>query len=296
MSEILNLGIIACFCAFLCVTLATLVFIDFISYVSARYKEKYLQEATAELDDVLLQVPAGRILDVSMAGSAFIGFMAITIIGAGTKWTWGQGIVVGIILGALAFPIPRMILKMLKKQRMKKFNNQLEDAMASISSSLKAGFSINQALETIVEENIYPISVEFRLLMQEMRLGVSLEDALEKMLGRLESPDFELVATAIITARQTGGELTVVLDRLAAVIRERLRISNKLSAMTAQGKMQAGIIGAMPIALMFAMTWITPRVMDEFFGSMAGILLTVFAFVMVFFGFIVIKKILTIDI
>ncbi|MBN2641985.1 MAG: type II secretion system F family protein [Victivallales bacterium] len=296
MSEILNLGMIACFCAFLCVTLATLVFIDFISYVSARYKEKYLQEATAELDDVLLQVPAGRILDVSMAGSAFVGFMAITIIGAGTKWTWGQGIMVGIILATLAFPVPRMILKMLKKQRMKKFNNQLEDAMASISSSLKAGFSINQALETIVEENIYPISVEFRLLVQEMRLGVSLEDALEKMLARLESPDFELVATAIITARQTGGELTVVLDRLAGVIRERLRISNKLSAMTAQGKMQAGVIGAMPIALMFAMTWITPRVMDEFFGSMAGILLTVFAFVMVFFGFIVIKKILTIDI
>jgi tight adherence protein B len=264
--------------------------------VSARYKEKYLQEATAELDDVLLQVPAGRILDVSMAGSAFVGFMAITIVGAGTKWTWGQGIMVGIILATLAFPVPRMILKMLKKQRMKKFNNQLEDAMASISSSLKAGFSINQALETIVEENIYPISVEFRLLVQEMRLGVSLEDALEKMLARLESPDFELVATAIITARQTGGELTVVLDRLAGVIRERLRISNKLSAMTAQGKMQAGVIGAMPIALMFAMTWITPRVMDEFFGSMAGILLTVFAFVMVFFGFIVIKKILTIDI
>ena len=79
-----------------------------------------------------------------------------------------------------------------------------------MSSSLKAGFSINQAMDAVAHENRSPISFEFTLLMQELRLGVPLEDALEKMNKRLHSSDFELVSVAIITARQTGGELTAI--------------------------------------------------------------------------------------
>lgn len=107
-----------------------------------------------------------------------------------------------------------------------------------ISSSLKAGFSINQALEEVAEQNIHPISVEFRLLIQEIRLGVPVEQALENMNRRLRSEDFELVATAILTARQTGGELTGTLERVASLIRERVRISNKVRALTALGRLR----------------------------------------------------------
>ncbi len=296
MTNVINMGLLACLAAFLCVTMATLVLVDFIGYVSARYREKYLQQAAVELDDVLLQIPANKILDVSLASSAFIGFLTIMIIGVGTKWTWGQAAMVGILLAIIAFFIPRVVLRILRKIRMNKFNNQLEDALSSISSSLKAGFSINQALETIVDENIYPISVEFRLLVQEIRLGVSLDEALDKMVNRIDSPDFELVATAIVTARQTGGELTAILDRLAAMIRERMRITNKLHAMTAQGRLQAMIIGLMPVLLLVVMTWMTPKVMNDFYTSGIGILCLAGCALMVITGFLVIRKILTIDI
>ena len=111
-----------------------------------------------------------------------------------------------------------------KKKRLEKFNEQLEDALLAMSSSLKAGFSINQALESVAGEKRNPISFEFNLLIQELRLGVTLDQALEKMADRLECPDFDLTAVAILTARQTGGELTSTLERLAAVIRERIRI------------------------------------------------------------------------
>lgn len=293
----IDIGLLACLSAFMSVTLATLVMIDFIGYVSVRYKERYLQEAATELDDVLLQIPANRIFDVSLAASAFSCFMAVAIMGAGTtSWSWSKGIAIGLFAALIAFPLPRLYLRFLKKQRLKKFNDQLEDGLSSISSSLKAGFSINQALETVANENRHPISIEFRLLVQELRLGVPLEEALEKMVHRLGSPDLELVATAIITARQTGGELTTILDRLAEVIRERIRINNKLMAMTAQGRLQAYIIGAMPLLLLGVLSYITPGMMNNFFHSLIGIILLGLSFILVGIGFFVIKKILAIDV
>ncbi len=289
--------LIASACAGLAVMFTTFVIIDMMSEASAKYKEKYIQEAAVELDDVLLQMPPNKIFDVSLAIAALGAFLGIAIMGlCGASMSYGKVITVGVLVAIISFQIPRLYLKYLRKQRMVKFNEQLEDALTSMSSSLKAGFSINQALEVIADENKKPISVEFRLLMQEMRLGVPLDDALRKMVNRLDSPDMELVATAIITARQTGGELTSILERLASVIRERTRIEGKLRAITAQGKLQAYLIGAMPFLLVTAMMYVAPAMMTSFFNSIVGILIAVAAVITVIIGFLVIRKITTIDI
>jgi tight adherence protein B len=288
---------IASGCSGLSVTLATLVIVDFIGFASNRYREKYVEEASVELDDVLLQMPAAKIFDLSLALSALAGFLAAVIAGlSSSEWSSAKLLFFGVLAALLAFPSPRLYLRYLHKRRMIMFNEQLEDALSAMSSALKAGFSINQALETVAEENKRPISVEFRLLVQEIRLGVPLDEALQKMVNRLDSPDFELVATAIITARQTGGEITVILDRLGSVIRERMRIEGRLRALTAQGKLQAYLIGAMPFMLMIAMAYIAPDMMSNFFHSIFGLLLMLGAIVFVVIGFFVIKKITTIDI
>ncbi|OGV47935.1 MAG: hypothetical protein A2017_10975 [Lentisphaerae bacterium GWF2_44_16] len=293
----INLGILACVSAGLSVTMATLVIVDFVSYASSRYKERYIKEAAVELDDVLLQMPAGKIFDVSLACAALGAFLGIVILCiSGSNWSWAKTIFVGVIGAGITFPAPRLILKHLKKQRLLRFNEQLEDALSSMSSALKAGFSINQAIEVVAAENRKPISIEFRLLVQEIRLGVPLDEALQKMVDRLESQDFELVATAIITARQTGGELTLILERLASVIRERMRISGRLRALTAQGKLQAYLIGAMPFLLMFAMSYIAPDMMSAFLHSILGVLVIIGAILLVAAGFFIIRKITTIDI
>ncbi len=284
-------------CAMIAVTLATLVIIDSFIYISTRYKERYLKEAAVELDDVLLQMPAGRIFDLSMAISAFCCIMTVIIFGmTSSGFSWIKAIGLGSIVAVGTFPAPRLILRYLRIRRLAKFNEQLEDALGGMSSSLKAGFSINQALESIADENRAPISIEFRLLVQELRLGVPLETALNNMCKRIESDDFELVAVAIITARQTGGELTSVLERLAAVIRERLRIHRKISALTAQGRMQAIVIGIMPFALMFMMSYIVPDAMAAFFESVIGIISCVVALILVIAGFLAIKKITSIKV
>ena len=156
--------------------------------------------------------------------------------------------------------------------------------------------AINQALDEVADQNIHPVSVEFRLLTQEIRLGVPLEQALENMNRRLGSEDFELVATAILTARQTGGELTGTLERVAALIRERVKISNKVRALTAMGRLQALVIALMPFVLMFMMSWASPALMDEFYASPLGIVAVIMVVVLDVLGFLWIRKITTIDV
>ena len=270
--------------------------VDFIAFAGNNYKERFIQEAAVEMEDVLLQIPPSRVLDVSLAVSALAGFFSVGLLCLLTNPTVVKVVFVGLVCMIVAFPMPRLYLRLLRKQRLQKFTDQLEDALLAMSSSLKAGFSINQALDAVAQENRSPISFEFTLLMQELRLGVSLEEALFKMNKRLGSPDFELVSVAIITARQTGGELTAILERLAGVIRERVKIQQKIRSLTAQGRLQAYIIGAVPFLLMLAMFYISPDMMDSFFSSITGILLLAVVIALDAVGFFVIRKITTIDI
>ena len=292
-----NMYLLASVCAGLCALFATFVIVEFMSYTSARYKERFLAEAAVELDDVLLQLPANRILDLSIAiaAASFFLFGGLSSF-LSSEVNWIRTIAIGTISAVVAFLAPRFYLRALKKQRLAKFNDQLEDALLSMSSALKAGFSITQALENVASENRYPISFEFTLLLQELRLGVQFDTALRKMADRLGSQDFELVAVAIITARQTGGELTTVLEELAGVIRERMRIMQRVRALTSQGRMQAWLIASVPFVLMFAMMRLAPDLMDAFFGSLVGIVVLVAVIIMVVCGFLWIRKITTIDV
>ena len=292
-----HLYLLASICAGLCALFATFVIVEFVSYTSARYRERFLAEAAVELDDVLLQLPASRILDLSIARSvgAFILFGGMSSF-LSAEVNWLRTVVIGTVSAVVAFLGPRFYLRSLKKQRLAKFNEQLEDALISMSSALKAGFSITQALENVASEKRHPISFEFTLLLQELRLGVQFDTALRKMADRIGSQDFELVAVAIITARQTGGELTNILEELSGVIRERMRIMQRVRALTAQGRMQAWLIASVPFVLLFAMTRLAPDLMDEFLGSVVGVVVLFAVVVMVVSGFLWIRKITTIDV
>jgi len=289
--------LLAALFAGLAASMGLIVIINAVSAVSGRYKEKYLQETAVVMDDVLLSMPPSRVLDFSLIFAAAAAFAAVGGIGYYTgSLNWSKIIIFGLIGAVAAFPLPRLYLNFLRKQRLRKFNEQLEDALLSMSSSLKAGFSINQALEVIAQENRRPISFEFNLLIQELRLGVTLEKGLDNMSRRLDCPDFELVAVSILTARQTGGELTATLERLAGMIRERVRIAARIRALTAQGRMQAAIIAIMPFALLFAMMNIVPDMMNAFFSTVAGILSLLAVVILVVIGFLSIRKITNIDI
>ena len=284
-------------CAFAGVLFAAIAIIDFGVYIAARYRERYLQEARTELDDILIQIPASRVLDISIAFSA-AGVVISTLVlsFSAEKVSIQTLVIVSLVVACLLFPIPRFILRYLKIRRLNKFSTQLEDALNMIAGALKAGFSINQALEEVADQDIHPLSVEFRLLTQEIRLGVSLEQALENMSRRLESDDFELVAVAISTARKTGGELTGTLSRVATLIRERVRISQKVHALTAMGRLQAVMIGLMPYLLLLGMYKVSPHLIRSFFSTPVGIIALIIVTLLDIAGFLWIRKITKIEV
>ena len=291
------IAILASLCSGLSVFFFTMVIVDFFVYASKSYKEKYIEKTAVELDDVLIQIPPSKILDLSLALSFLSGFLAFAFLALfSEEFSWAKGLFFSLVFALVSFPMPRLYLRHKKKMRLIKFNEQLEDALTSMSSALKSGFSINQALDVVAQENRRPISLEFRQLVQEIRLGVTLEDALQNMVTRLQSDDMELVATAIITARQTGGELTVIFERLAGVIRERTRIQGRIRAITSMGRLQANLVGVMPFILMIILSYMAQDIMSTFFNSIIGIVAISVVCVLVLTGFLIIRKIVTIDI
>ncbi|MBR2509094.1 MAG: type II secretion system F family protein [Lentisphaeria bacterium] len=283
--------------AMLSVFFLSFAMIDMFLFVSKRYKDKYLEETSTELNDILLQLPPARVLDLNLAISVFCGIIGAVLYGLRVQSPKPFHLfMVFAVFFIISFPIPKLILRFMKKKRTEKFNIQLEGALGNVASSLKAGFSINQAFEELAASNKHPLSVEFRMLMQEIRLGVTMDDALENMTKRINSADFELVATAVITARQTGGELTGTLERLAALIRERMRINNKLKAMTSMGRLQALMIGCMPFLLLWGMYHVSPGMVNSFLNTPVGYIALLVVIILDVIGFLVIKKITTIDV
>lgn len=186
--------------------------------------------------------------------------------------------------------------KWLNARYVRKFDEQLTDALGTMSNALRAGFSISQAFESVAESDMHPISDEFALLLQQMRVGMSFDDALSSLDKRIGSDDLTLVVTAIDIARKTGGNLTEIFDSISDTIRTRMRIERKVRTLTAQGRLQGIIVSLMPFFLCGVMTVMKPGMMIPFLTSINGIMCLAVASMMVLVGWIIIRKIVTIKV
>ena len=184
----------------------------------------------------------------------------------------------------------------LNARYVRKFDEQLTDALGTMSNALRAGFSIAQAFESVAEADLHPISDEFALLLQQMRVGMSFDDALASMEKRVSSDDLSLVVTAIDIARKTGGNLTEIFDSISNTIRGRMRVERKVRTLTAQGRLQGLVVSLMPLILCVIMTMMKPNLMIPFLTSLTGIVCLLVASVMVFVGWLIIRKIVTIKV
>ena len=188
------------------------------------------------------------------------------------------------------------LARYLDNKRREKFNLQLPEALATMSNALRAGFSISQAFDSVVEQGEKPMSEEFAILQQQLKIGMSFEDALESLSQRVGSDDLMLVTTAILISRKTGGNVTEIFDKISETIRGRMRIERKVKTLTAQGRLQGVIVSAMPIFLGFVMTLIKPNLMIPFLTSMTGILAVLVMCALIFVGWLMIRKIIRIDV
>ena len=186
--------------------------------------------------------------------------------------------------------------KWLNARYVQKLDEQLPEALSTMSNALRAGFSISQAFESVAEADLHPISDEFALFLQQMRVGMSFDDALASMERRIGSDDLTLVTTAIDIARKTGGNLTEIFDSISTTIRGRMRIERKVRTLTAQGRLQGLIVSLMPVALCTIMTMMKPGMMIPFLTSMKGLMCVLAASLLVLAGWLLIRKIVTIKV
>jgi len=204
------------------------------------------------------------------------------------KWLWA---LVGFASGAAA---TYMYLQLSIKRRQKAFVNQLGDMLTMVANALRAGFSFLQAFELVAKEMDAPVGVEVRKVMNEINVGVTLEDALENMQRRVQSPDFELIVTAVLIQRQVGGNLAQILDTISGTIQERIRMRREVKALTAQGRASGVVLTLIPVFLAIALQIINPSYLAPLFQSPIGRMAIGGSIVLVILGYLVIMRIVDI--
>jgi tight adherence protein B len=140
------------------------------------------------------------------------------------------------------------------------------------------------------------MSEEFAIVQQQLKIGMSFEDALESLSQRVGSDDLTLVTTAILVSRKTGGNVTEIFDKISETIRGRMRVERKVKSLTAQGRLQGIVISVLPFLLGIAITVMKPKMMLPFLSSPAGILSVVAMCVLIALGWLMIRKIIRIDV
>ncbi|MFO1337608.1 MAG: type II secretion system F family protein [Burkholderiaceae bacterium] len=227
-----------------------------------RWREQFTENARVSLNDMFVFIDPGTLFRINVA--LFLLLPLLVWLATGAVFF----AVVAAIAGAI---FPRVAWVVLRNRRLGKLVLQLPDALTMMAGSMRAGASLQQALDMVVKENPAPISQEFSILLREQRLGLALEDSLRGMAQRLKVEDVELFVSAMSIAKEVGGNLSEVLDRLATTLRAKQVMEGKIKALTSQGKLQGIIVGMLPIFLAGILYVMDPAAMMPLFVTcMAG--------------------------
>ena len=215
----------------------------------------------------------------------------------------GQSIPFGVVFAIGSLFLPRTFVGMEQKKRLRQFDGQLSDMLNLVVNGLRAGYSAMQALEAVGREMPPPISVEFHRVVQEIQLGLPQEAALANLLRRVPSADLDFVVTAMNVQREVGGNLAEILENISHTIRERVRIKGEIQTLTAQGQITAWVISLLPIGLGLFLFLINRSYMNNLFGPpivfgipICGIAMIATALIMISVGFMIVQKIVDIEI
>ncbi len=204
--------------------------------------------------------------DAKLRVSEYVTLVIISGLGVGIVGYFlpqQNSIVIAILAGFIGLRIPRFYIRTMAKKRMQTFDAQLSDTLNLWVNALRSGYSVLQSMEAIATELPPPVSAEFERVVQEVRLGLSVEQALANMYRRVPSEDLDLVITAVNIQREVGGNLAEVLDTISYTIRERVRIKGEIRTLTAQGRVSGWIISLLPVVLGFILYLINPEYVSE---------------------------------
>ena len=224
-------------------------------------------------------------------GSGIFVFCTLAILGK-----TALGVVAGIAATIGGWKIPRPAVDFFEEKRKKKYQLQMVDALNLLANGIRAVLTMPQAIGMVVDELPPPVSQEFNLVLQQAKIGVPLDEALENLKKRVYTEDNEMFVTSVNILRETGGNLAEVFDTITLVIRERVRLQLKIDTYVASGKMQAYIIGCMPFAMIVMFGSGDPDYFPLLFGTVLGIVALLLICGMVGLGMFVILKIIDIKV
>lgn len=261
--------------------------IDIGTVTMARYRESFTERARFQVQEFFLFIDPKKLFTVNIA---------VMALGALLAWVATGSVMVAIPMFFALGLLPRLIYAWMRKRRLRKFEEQLPDALMMLSGGLRAGVGLSSAIAQLVAEAQAPLGQEFALMLREQRLGVTLEQSLNNLSRRMPTQTTTLVVSAMRIASETGGGLAETLERTSHTIRSRLQMEGKIGALTAQGKLQAWVVGMLPMVLMAILNKMEPEAMSMLWHSRMGwAALSVIAF-FEFMGVYVIRKIIAIDV
>jgi tight adherence protein B len=239
--------------------------------------------------------------DIKLRVGEYLAVNVIAIVGGGAvAWLFGGRQIMSALIGAgIGFFLPRMYVGRQKSARLQKFDDQLSDMLNLMVNGLRAGYSTMQAMEAVSKELPSPICDEFRRVVQEMQLGISMEKALDSLVRRIPSKDLDLVITAINVQREVGGNLAEILGTISHTIRERVRVKGEIRVLTSQAMISAKFLSLMPVLVFVALYFVNrPYIMELFKPETRaiGIPILVAGGVMIMTGYFVMQKIATIEV
>ncbi len=251
-----------------------------------RFERRYLEKLNAALDAIFSRRDPKQFFYVHMGILAFMFLFFTSTVGP-------LNAALAVILLGMA---PWLMLARHKRHRREAMEEMLPDALVSMSNSLLAGLTLPQSMAILVENTDAPINQEFGLLLKEHKLGLTLDEAMNNMSERVQSKNLDLVVTSIQVARGTGGNLPEVFQDTAHAIREITRLEAKISTMTAQGKMQAIVLGGLPVFIAGAIYQVDPAMISPLWEDPYGWIILFFIAIFMIVGIFMIRKIVTVDV
>ena len=182
------------------------------------------------------------------------------------------------------------------RKRRESFTEQLSDCLTTVANALRAGYSFQQAMDVVAREMEPPMSSEFERVATDVAMGVTLEEALEQMNVRVASPDFDLVVTAVLIQREVGGNLAQILDTISETINERIRMKREIKALTAQGRFSAWVLILLPFVVAIFCYFFNHDQTMMLFTEESGRIALAVALIMELIGFVVIQRIVDIEV
>jgi tight adherence protein B len=252
----------------------------------AQYQARYVTKSLNDLSDMFLFLEPRQILLLNVAAlcsCAMLGF-------------WLGGALFGALASVAGFFAPALAVRFYRRRRVLRFNAQLTEALQQMANALRAGLTFQQAMDQTGREAAAPLRQEFGLFSKEVKLGVPLEQALINLSGRVGSDDLELVTTSTNIARQLGGNLAEMFETIAATIRERFRLEGKIAAITSQGKLQGLVVATLPLFIGLFLNSYRPDLMQPMFETAYGYLLVSAIVLFESIGFLLIRRIVAIDV